>query len=214
MALVKLRCARKITKRQEETCQNANGHDPNAFDKGMPEVLARISERLPTALIDTLREQWNGLRLLDEQIGAIERRMREWKKDDQAVKAISEIPGVGVLTATAAVAMMGNPKAFRSGREFAAWAGLVPKQTGSGGKVNLYGISKLGDMYLRTLLIHGARSVLTRGKELDPWLVQMKMRRPLNVVIVALANKMARTIWAILAHDRPYQKGYVSAKPA
>lgn len=185
-----------------------------AFDKGMPEVLARISERLPTALIDTLREQWNGLRLLDEQIGAIERRMREWKKDDQAVKAISEIPGVGVLTATAAVAMMGDPKAFRSGREFAAWAGLVPRQTGSGGKVNLYGISKLGDMYLRTLLIHGARSVLTRGKELDPWLAQMKMRRPLNVVIVALANKMARTIWAILAHDRPYQKGYVSAKPA
>jgi len=77
--------------------------DRAAFDKGMPEVLARISERLPTALIDTLREQWNGLRLLDEQIGSIDRRMREWKKDDQAVKAISEIPGVGVLTTTAAV---------------------------------------------------------------------------------------------------------------
>jgi transposase len=81
-------------------------------------------------LIDTLREQWSGLTNLDEQIAAIERRMREWKKDDGAVKAISEIPGVGLLTATAAVAMMGDAKTFRSGREFAAWAGLVPKQTG------------------------------------------------------------------------------------
>ncbi|MGU2446250.1 IS110-like element ISBcen5 family transposase, partial [Burkholderia cenocepacia] len=135
------------------------------LDKEIPAVLGRIAERLPAALIDTLREQWNGLAKLDEQIAEIERRMREWKKEDKAVKAISEIPGVGLLTATAAVAMMGDPKAFSSGREFAAWAGLVPKQTGSGGKVNLHGISKRGDMYLRTLLIHGARSVLTHAKE-------------------------------------------------
>ncbi|MBR8290196.1 IS110-like element ISBcen5 family transposase, partial [Burkholderia cenocepacia] len=119
------------------------------LDKEIPAVLGRIAERLPAALIDTLREQWNGLAKLDEQIAEIERRMREWKKEDKAVKAISEIPGVGLLTATAAVAMMGDPKAFSSGREFAAWAGLVPKQTGSGGKVNLHGISKRGDMYLR-----------------------------------------------------------------
>jgi transposase len=184
------------------------------LDKEIPAVLGRIAERLPAALIDTLREQWNGLAKLDEQIAEIERRMREWKKEDKAVKAISEIPGVGLLTATAAVAMMGDPKAFSSGREFAAWAGLVPKQTGSGGKVNLHGISKRGDMYLRTLLIHGARSVLTHAKEPGEWIEQMKKRRPPNVVIVALANKMARTIWAVLAHDRPYQKGYVSVKPA
>jgi transposase len=184
------------------------------LDKEIPVVLGRIAERLPAALIDTLREQWNGLAKLDEQIAEIERRMREWKKEDKAVKAISEIPGVGLLTATAAVAMMGDPKAFSSGREFAAWAGLVPKQTGSGGKVNLHGISKRGDMYLRTLLIHGARSVLTHAKEPGEWIEQMKKRRPPNVVIVALANKMARTIWAVLAHDRPYQKGYVSVKPA
>ncbi|ONP42435.1 IS110 family transposase [Burkholderia cenocepacia] len=184
------------------------------LDKEIPAVLGRIAERLPAALIDTLREQWNGLAKLDEQIAEIERRMREWKKEDKAVKAISEIPGVGLLTATAAVAMMGDPKAFSSGREFAAWAGLVPKQTGSGGKVNLHGISKRGDMYLRMLLIHGARSVLTHAKEPGEWIEQMKKRRPPNVVIVALANKMARTIWAVLAHDRPYQKGYVSVKPA
>ncbi|KVN50239.1 IS110 family transposase [Burkholderia ubonensis] len=183
------------------------------LDKEIPAVLGRITERLPAALIETLCEQWNGLARLDEQIAEIERRMRDWKKEERAVKAISEIPGVGLLTATAAVAMMGDPKAFSSGREFAAWAGLVPKQTGSGGKVNLHGISRRGDTYLRTLLIHGARSVLTHAKEPGPWVEQMKKRRPMNVVIVALANKMARTIWAVLAHDRPYQKDYLSVKP-
>ncbi|QQK05536.1 IS110 family transposase [Burkholderia anthina] len=185
-----------------------------ALDKEIPAALGRIAERLPAALVDTLREQWNGLARLDEQIVEIERRMREWKKEDQAVQAISEIPGVGLLTATAAVAMVGDPKAFRSGREFAAWAGLVPKQTGSGGKVNLHGISKRGDTYLRMLLIHGARSVLTHAKEPGPWVEQIKKRRPTNVVIVALANKMARTIWAVLAHERAYRKDYVSVKPA
>lgn len=129
------------------------------------------------------------------------------------MKAISEIPGVGLLTATAAVAMMGDAKAFRSGREFAAWAGLVPKQTGSGGKVKLHGISKRGDTYLRTLLIHGARSVLINARDPSPWVQQLRQRRHPNVVIVALANKIARTIWSVLAHNRPYRKEYISMKP-
>jgi transposase len=184
------------------------------LDKEISAVFERIAERLPAALVDTFREQWNGLAKLDKQIAEIERRMREWKKHDKAVKAISEIPGVGMLTATAAVSMMGDAKAFRSGREFAAWAGLVPKQTGSGGKVNLHGISKRGDAYLRTLLIHGARSVLTHAKVPGEWVEQIQKRRPKNVVIVALANKIARTIWAVLAYDRPYRKDYVSVKPA
>ncbi|WP_081623975.1 IS110 family transposase, partial [Cupriavidus sp. UYPR2.512] len=153
-----------------------------ALDKEIPEVLGRLADRLPAVLIDTLREQWKGLTKLDEQVAEIERRMREWKKEDQAVTAISEIPGVGLLTATAAVAMMGDPKAFSSGREFAAWAGLVPKQAGSGSKIKLHGISKRGDTYLRTLLIHGARSVLTRAKEPGPWVEQISKRRPRNVV--------------------------------
>jgi transposase len=190
------------------------GKGRTALDKAIPEVLARIAERLPAALVETLREQWSGLTKVDEQIAGIERRMRDWVKEDKAVKAISEIPGVGLLTATATVAMMGDAKTFRSGREFAAWAGLVPKQTGSGGKVNLHGISKRGDTYLRTLLIHGARSVVTRAKDPGPWVEQMTKRRPQNVVVVALANKMARMIWALLAHDRPYQKDYISVKPA
>ena len=184
------------------------------LDKEIPQVLERVAERLPAVVIDTLREQWNGLAKLDEQVAQIERRMREWKKADKSVRNVGEIPGVGLLTATAAVATMGDPKAFKSGREFAAWVGIVPKQTGSGGKVNLHGISKRGDTYLRTLLIHCARSVLTHAKEPGPWVEQMKKRRPLNVVVVALANKIARMIWAVLANDRPYQKDYVSVKPA
>ena len=128
--------------------------------------------------------------------------------------AIADIPGIGLLTATAAVATMGDDKSFKSGREFAAWLGLVPGQVGSGGKVKLLGISKRGDTYLRTLLIHGARSVLYHAKEPAAWIEQIQNRRPANVAVVALANKMARTIWVILAHDRQYQKDYVSVKPS
>lgn len=185
-----------------------------SLNKAMPAVLSRLSEILPAVLIDSLREQWEGITRLDKRIDAIERRMQEWKKDDTAVRAISEIPGVGLLSATAAIATMGDAKSFRSGREFAAWIGLAPKQTGSGGKTRLHGISKRGDTYLRTLLIHGARSVVTNAKSPRPWVEEMKKRKPLNVAVVALANKMARMIWAILAHGRVYEKGYVSMKPA
>jgi transposase len=144
----------------------------------------------------------------------IERRLKTWMKDDKAARAIAEIPGVGPLSATAAVATMGDPGSFKSGREFAAWLGLVPGQTGTGGKIQLLGISKRGDTYLRTLLIHGARSVLSHAKQPGEWLDQLKKRRPPKIVTVALANKMARIIWAMLAHDRPYNKDHVSTKPA
>lgn len=190
------------------------GKSRTALDKGIPAALEKLAERLPAMLIDSLREQWNGLTKLDEQIVRIEGRLKAWMKQDQACKAIADIPGVGLLTATAAVATMGDAKAFRSGREFAAYIGLVPKQSGSGGKVNLLSISKRGDTYLRTLLIHGARSVLTHAKEPGPWVEQIRKRRPPNVVVVALANKMARTMWAVLAHERRYDKEHVGAKPA
>jgi transposase len=185
-----------------------------ALDRAIGDVLARLHERLPTVLIDTLREQWGMLAKLDEQIAEIERRLSAWMKQDKACKTIAEIPGVGLLTATAAVATMGDAKAFKSGREFAAWLGLVPGQFGTGGKVKLLGISKRGDTYLRTLLIHGARAVLTHAKEPGKWVQEISKRRPPNVVTVALANKMARTIWALLAHDRQYERSYVSVKPA
>lgn len=184
-----------------------------ALNAAMPGVLERLAERLPAALIDTLREQWNMLARLDEQVLQIEQRLLAWMKQDPSSKAIAAIPGVGLLTATAAVATMGDPKAFRSGREFAAWLGLVPAQVGTGGKVRLLGISKRGDTYLRTLLIHGARAVLLHAKEKGKWLEELGKRRPPNVVIVALANKMARTIWAMLAHDRVYASNYSGKAP-
>jgi transposase len=185
-----------------------------ALDKGMPGALEKLADRLPAMLIETLRERYSELAKLDEQIGRIEQRLKVWMRRDKACQAIAEIPGVGPLTATTAVATMGDAKVFRSGREFAAYIGLVPRQSGSGGKVNLLGISKRGDTYLRTLLIHGARSVLAHAKESGSWVEQIRKRRPPNVVTVALANKMARTIWAVLAHERKYDKGYVSAAAA
>jgi len=178
------------------------------LNDGMPGALARLAERLPAALIDTLRLQWEMVARLDEQILQIEQKLLAWMRQDKASKAISAIPGVGLLTATAAVATMGDPKAFRSGREFAAWLGLVPAQVGTGGRVRLLGISKRGDTYLRTLLIHGARAVLYHAKEPGQWVQELGKRRPANVVIVALANKMARIIWAMLAHDRAYESKY------
>jgi transposase len=185
-----------------------------ALDKALPEVLERLESRLPRMLIDSLRQQWRNLDHIDLQINGIERRLAQWKKGDASVQAIAEIPGVGLLTATAAVATLGEAKAFKSGREFAAWLGLVPRQTGSGGKIKLHGISKRGDSYLRTLLIHGARSVHHHHAQTTPWLKQMGERRPPNVVIVALANKMARQIWAVLAKEQAFQPGHISVRPA
>ena len=178
--------------------------------RGIGLALERISERLPAIVVETLREQWVRVIRLDEEIGEIERRLMLWHRGNAASRRIAEIPGVGLLTATAAVAAMGDPAAFRSGRDFAAWLGLVPRHSGTGGRVRMLGISKRGDTYLRTLLIHGARSVLTNSKAPPEWALQLAERRPANVATVALANKMARTIWALLAHDRAYQASFVS----
>jgi transposase len=177
--------------------------------RDIPGALGRLSDRLPAMVIETLREQYARLGELDERISQIERRLRQWQREDPATLRIAAIPGVGLLSATAAVASMGDAKAFKSGREFAAWLGLVPRQTGTGGRVRLLGISKRGDKYLRTLLIHGARAVLTHSKSPPEWLSELLKRRSKNVAIVAMANKMARTIWALTAHESEYQSGYV-----
>ena len=178
--------------------------------RGIGPVLERLAERLPTMVVETLREQWERVAQLDREIGEIERRIKLWHRSSAACRRIAEIPGVGPLTATAIVAAMGDPAAFSSGREFAAWLGLVPRHSGTGGRVRLLGISKRGDRYLRTLLIHGARAVLTSSKAPPEWAVRLAERRPPNVVTVALANKTARTIWALLAHDRAYQANFDS----
>ena len=140
-------------------------------------------------------------------------RLTAWQKQEAACRAIAAVPGIGKLTATA-LATMGDAKTFKSGREFASFLGLVPRQSGTGGKIRLGSISKRGDPYLRTLLIHGARSMLCHAKVPTKWQRGIQARRPANVAAVAMAHKMARTAWAILAHGQAYQKDYVSVKPA
>jgi transposase len=185
---------------------------PHGRRKGMAKIceeLAQLEGKLSTMVIETMRKQINRIEELNADIAEIEKRLQLWKADDDACQKIIDIPGVGILTATAAVATMGgDAKTFKSGREFAAFLGLVPRQSGTGGRVKLMGISKRGDVYLRTLLIHGARAVIQHQKKHAPWLETMLLRKPKNVVAVALANKIARIIWALLAHDRMYEKSY------
>jgi transposase len=184
-----------------------------ALDKAMPDVIERLDEKLPAFLINQIQDQYQRLSDLDAQIDGIEKQLAAWAKQNEACQRIIKIPGIGPLIATAAIATMGDAGAFRSGREFAAYIGLVPKQTGSGGKVRLLGISKRGDIYLRTLFIHGARSASLVAKEPGQWITELKKRRPTSVAIVAMANKLARMVWAITAHARSYQKDYVSVRP-
>jgi transposase len=167
---------------------------------------------VPELLRVELLRQFEALRSLGARIEELERRIGGWQRREAECERLVAIPGVGRLTATAVVATVADARSFRSGREFAAFLGLVPRQSGTGGRVKLLGISKRGDPYLRTLLIHGARSVLlTQGRAdrvMDPWLKQILTRRPKNVAIVALANKMARTIWALLAHGRCFDTNW------
>jgi transposase len=185
----------------------------NALFGEIEATLESLANDMPQYVADSLREQVQRIKQLAQDIKAIEVRLAAVLRGDADMKRVAAIPGVGLLTATAAIATMGDATAFKSGREFCAWLGLVPKQNGTGGKVKLLGISKRGDSYLRTLLIHGARSVLTHAKQPGPWLEQIKTRRPTNVVIVAQAAKMARTIWAVVAKQQEYQRGYRSVRP-
>lgn len=184
---------------------------------GLAEIGKRreeIEKTVPPVLWPALARQLDEIRRQNEQIQEIEQEIAHWLSSHAAAQVVEEIPGIGLITATALVATMGSAQAFRSGRAFAASLGLVPKQSGSGGKVQLGGISKRGDPYLRHLLIHGARMVVTRSKKRPAGTEALLVRRPTNVVVVALANKMARTAWALLAHGRHYDSQYVSQRPA
>jgi transposase len=132
-------------------------------------------------------------------------------RDDEALRRLMTIPGIGTINATALAAAVGNARAFGRGRDMAAWLGLTPRQMTTGGKPRLLGISKRGNRYLRKNLIHGARAVLPylveRETPLGRWVRGLLARAHKNVVIVALANKLARIAWAVLAHDRPYEAG-------
>ena len=177
--------------------------------KEIPGALTELEGKVSAMALDTLRQQLKRLGELDKDIAAIEKRLLLWKKDQEDVVRLMTIPGVGLLTATAILATVGDMKSFRSGREFASFLGLVPRQSGTGGKVRLLGISKRGDTYLRSLLVHGARAVVNfQINNRNPWIDKLRSRRPHNVVVIALANKIARTIWALLAKNRQYDPNY------
>ena len=149
---------------------------------------------------------------LDEEISRIEQDIQIVSSDDDGFQRLKEIPGIGELTASALVATVGDAKSFKNGRQFAAWLGLVPRQHSSGGKQQLHGISKRGDVYLRTLLIHGARAMvrhMSPKRAISVWIANLLSRCHKNKVIVAVANKIARIVWVLLAKKERYVEGCV-----
>src|SRR5215204_2557558 len=160
--------------------------------------------------------QANQLRSLLTEFGIVvpevEQQIIQWHKNEERSRKLEKVPGIGPITASALVATIGDATAFRHGCQLAAWVGLVARQYSTGGKTRLHGISKRGDIYLRTLLIHGARSVLrVATRHTDPtatWLKDLQARRKANIAAVVLANKHARVVWALLAHDRDYTPDY------
>ncbi len=183
--------------------------------KRLPEILEDAENELPGSLRQLLRRLHEQLQHLDQQVAVLEGEILSWHRDSEASRRLAQIPGIGPLGASALVATLGDPRTFANGRQVAAWLGVVPRQASSGGKATLLGMSKRGDSYLRTLLIHGARSVLQQverhPERADPKLKQLLARRPKNVVAVALANQNARIAWALLAHGRDYQRPAQSA---
>jgi len=157
-------------------------------------------------MLELLRDELQGQ---DERVKQLDGVLQRQVKTDERVQRLLQVEGIGPISATAVVAAVGDARQFSSGRQFAAWLGLVPNQHSSGGKERLGHISKKGDCYLRTLLVHGARAVLKTCKDKtdrrSTWLQQLQCRRNTNIATVALANKNARIIWAILSKGEDYQ---------
>lgn len=146
---------------------------------------------------------------LTEEIGTLDRELIAWHAQNEASQRLAAIPGIGVITATAIAATVTDPEQFRSGRQFAAWPGLTPQQHSTGGKARLGGISKQGDRYLRRLLVVGATAVMRHSKDkatrLADWIRELLAKKPLRLVSVALANKLARIAWAVLTRGDTYR---------
>jgi len=169
--------------------------------KRLPEIMEKSD--LPGSFRELLQRLYDHLKELDKQVDEMDAKIQQWHRTSETSRKLAEIPGIGPITATALVASIGDAKSFKNGRQLAAWLGLVPRQHSSGGKSVLLGISKRGDTYLRTLLIHGARAVIrfAENKPANNWLNKLLDRRNKNVATVALANKNARIVWALLTRD-------------
>jgi len=178
----------------------------------VPALLERAADALPLALRHLIERLLAHLRELDRQVAELEAQIQAWHRGSEVSRRLEKIPGIGPLTASALVASIADARSFDNGRQLSAWLGLVPRQSSSGGKPLLLGMSKRGDVYLRTLLIHGARSAILAAQRkattADTWLGKLLHRRHPNVAAVALANKNARTVWALLAHDREFRPDY------
>jgi transposase len=175
------------------------------------EVVADPADnRLPEAARRCLIALGSQLRALKAQILQFDLRIVAWHRSDATSKRLDAIPGVGPALATALVASIADPKSFRCGRDFSAWVGLVPKQNSSGGKGKLGSISKQGDRYLRSLFTAGALAVIRyakiHGTDHQPWLARLLAQRPTKVAAIALANKLARMAWGMMARNESYKR--------
>ena len=189
----------------------------HSIAKRVPDILEDAENGLPGTMRYLLRRLNDHLMELNRQVEELELQIKLWHKECEASQKLEAIPGIGPITASAIVATVGNATEYKNGRQLAAWLGLVPKQCSSGGKQLLLGISKRGDTYLRTLLIHGARAVIRFAEnkaEPESWLRKLITRRNKNIAAVALANKNARIIWALLVKDTTFHPDHASAASA
>ncbi len=175
----------------------------------LPTLIEDASNELSPVCRELMAELYEELVHLDERIERLEVRLKQVCKNSEQCQRLMTIPGVGVLSATALFSAVGDIRVFKSGRELSAWLGLVPRQHSTGGKQTLLGISKRGDKYLRTLLIHGARSIVRTASNHDDkrsqWIVNTDKRRGKNVAAVAVANKNVRVAWALLTKQTSYK---------
>ena len=182
---------------------------PIHLRKNLPVVIEDAEQNLSPRLRWLLDRMWQEWKQTETEIEAITDEIERISNEDARCRQLRQIPGFGPLVSTATVAAIGNGSAFRRGRDFAAWVGVVPRQYSTGGKQKLYGISKRGNVYLRRMLIHGARAVLFRVKYdtggFGQWVRRLAQRAPHNKVVVAIANKLARIAWAVLSSGKDYR---------
>ena len=169
--------------------------------------------RVPYIARQVLQVMINHIEDIQVRIVGLEKQLLAWHKSNPVSQRLATIPGIGPIIATAIAATVADPNTFRSGREFAAWLGLVPRQNSTGGKARLGGISKRGDSYLRRLLVNSAHTVLLCSKQAktDPWLTSLLARKPRLVAAVALANKTARLVWALMSRQDTYRHAAATA---